>query len=71
MFTLTNTGIVSRATLEKLLRDGAECVWAFPGAILGGNFLSVNVYGPSKELQCHHGWELLVGKGVVKVFFNA
>ena len=28
----TNTGTVSEATLGKLLRDGVERIWAFPGA---------------------------------------
>ena len=28
----TNIGIVSKATLEKLLRDGMERIWAFPSA---------------------------------------
>ena len=26
----TNTGTVSKMTLRKLLRDGVECIWAFP-----------------------------------------
>ena len=26
----TNTGIVSKATLENVLRDGVEDMWAFP-----------------------------------------
>ena len=26
----TNTGTVLKATLGKLLRDGVECIWAFP-----------------------------------------
>ena len=28
----TNTGTVSKATLGKLLRGGAERIWAFPSA---------------------------------------
>ena len=28
----TNIGTVSKATLGKLLRDGVECIWAFPSA---------------------------------------
>ena len=28
----TNSGTVSKATLEKLLRDGMERIWAFPNA---------------------------------------
>ena len=30
VFNLTNIGIISRATLGRLLRDGLERVWAFP-----------------------------------------
>ena len=30
----TNIGTVSRATLGRLLRDGAERVWAFPSATM-------------------------------------
>ena len=33
-FNQTNTGTVSRATLGRLLRDGAEHVWAFPSATM-------------------------------------
>ena len=29
VFNQTNIGTVSRATLGRLLRDGAECIWAF------------------------------------------
>ena len=32
VFNQTNIGTVSRATLGRLLRDGAERVWAFPSA---------------------------------------
>ena len=32
VFDQTNIGTVSRATLGRLLRDGAERVWAFPSA---------------------------------------
>ena len=32
MFNETNIDTVSRATLGRLLRDGAERVWAFPSA---------------------------------------
>ena len=28
----TNIGTVSKATLGKLLRDDADCIWAFPSA---------------------------------------
>ena len=28
----TNIGTVSKETLGKLLRGGAECIWAFPSA---------------------------------------
>ena len=34
VFNQTNSGTVSRATLGRLLRDGAERVWAFPSATL-------------------------------------
>ena len=34
VFNQTNTGTVSRATLGRLLRDGAERVWAFPSATM-------------------------------------
>ena len=34
MFNQTNIGTVSRATLGRLLRDGAERVWAFPGVTM-------------------------------------
>ena len=34
VFDLENIGIASRATLERLLRDGAEHVWAFPRAAM-------------------------------------
>ena len=34
VFNQTNTGTVSRATLGRLLRDGAERVWAFPSAAM-------------------------------------
>ena len=34
VFSQTNIGTVSRATLGRLLRDGAECVWAFPSATM-------------------------------------
>ena len=34
VFNQTNIGTVSRATLGRLLRDGAECVWAFPSATM-------------------------------------
>ena len=34
VFNQTNIGIVSRATLGRLLRDGAERVWAFPSATM-------------------------------------
>ena len=33
-FNQANIGTVSRATLRRLLRDGAECVWAFPSATM-------------------------------------
>ena len=34
VFNQTNIGTVSRATLGRLLRDGAERVWAFPSAAM-------------------------------------
>ena len=34
VFNQTNIGTVSRATLGRLLRDGAERVWAFPSATM-------------------------------------
>ena len=34
VFNQANTGTVSRATLGRLLRDGAERVWAFPSAMM-------------------------------------
>ena len=34
VFNQTNIGTVSRATLERLLRDGPERVWAFPSATI-------------------------------------
>ena len=34
VFNQTNTGTVPRATLGRLLRDGAERVWAFPSATM-------------------------------------
>ena len=34
VFNQTNIGTVSRATLGRLLRDGAERVWAFPSATI-------------------------------------
>ena len=34
VFNQTNTGNVSRATLKRLLRDGAERVWAFPSTTM-------------------------------------
>ena len=34
VFNQTNIGTVSRATLGRLLRDGAERVWAFPCATM-------------------------------------
>ena len=34
VFNQANIGTVSRATLGKLLRDGAERVWAFPSATM-------------------------------------
>ena len=34
VFNQTNIGTVSRATLGRLLRDGVECVWAFPNAAM-------------------------------------
>ena len=34
VFNQTNIGTVSRATLGRLLRDGAEHVWAFPSATM-------------------------------------
>ena len=34
VFNQTNIGTVSRATLRRLLRDGAERVWAFPSAMM-------------------------------------
>ena len=34
VFNQANIGTVSRATLERLLRDGAERVWAFPSATM-------------------------------------
>ena len=33
VFNQTNTGNVSKATLGRLLRDRAECMWAFPSAM--------------------------------------
>ena len=32
VFNQSNVGTVSMATLGRLLRDGAECIWAFPNA---------------------------------------
>ena len=34
VFNQSNIGTVSRATLRRLLRDGAERVWAFPSATM-------------------------------------
>ena len=34
LFNQANIGTVSRATLGRLLRDGAERVWAFPSATM-------------------------------------
>ena len=34
VFNQTNTGTVSRATLGRLLGDGAERAWAFPSAMM-------------------------------------
>ena len=34
VFNQTNIGTVSRATLGRLLRDGAERVWVFPSAMM-------------------------------------
>ena len=34
VFNQANIGTVSRATLGRLLRDGAECIWAFPSATI-------------------------------------
>ena len=34
VFNQTNIGTVSKATLGRLLRDGAERVWAFPSATM-------------------------------------
>ena len=34
VFNQTNIGTVSRATFGRLLRDGAECVWAFPSVMI-------------------------------------
>ena len=34
VFNQTNIGTVLRATLGRLLRKGAECVWAFPSATM-------------------------------------
>ena len=34
VFNQANIGTVSRATLRRLLRDGAERVWAFPSATM-------------------------------------
>ena len=34
VFNQTNIGNVSRATLRRMLRDGAERVWAFPSATM-------------------------------------
>ena len=34
VFYQTNIGTVSRATFGRLLRDGAERVWAFPSATM-------------------------------------
>ena len=34
VFNQANIGTVSKTTLERLLRDGAESVWAFPSATM-------------------------------------
>ena len=34
VFNQTNIDTVSKATLERLLRDGADSVWTFPSATM-------------------------------------
>ena len=34
VFSQTNNGTVSRATMGRLLRDRAECIWAFSSAVM-------------------------------------
>ena len=45
-------GTVSRATLERLLRDGMECIWAFPSAAMPSRAETETVVDCA--FQCHH-----------------
>ena len=34
VFNQTNTGTISRANFGRLLREGVECIWAFPNTMM-------------------------------------